>query len=253
MRRAVSILALVGLLAVGFAAIARAADKPQDAKKIKVLLITGDDVGVHPWKEMAAATVDALAAAGKFDVKVVEDLKVLDSADSLKAFDVIAYLRYTAKPVNLSDQAKQNLLDFVKNGKGFYVQHLASGSFSGWEDFGKLCGRYWVMGKSGHGPRSVFESKIVDKEHPITKGLSDFKTDDELYSKLQGNEKIHVLVSADSNFSKKTEPLVFVLDYGKGHVVHNAYGHDGKALKTPEVRKIVARGMEWAATGKVSE
>ena len=31
------------------------------------------------------------------------------------------------------------------------------------------------------------------------------------------------------------------------------FGHDGKALKTPEVRKLIQRGCEWAATGKVAE
>ncbi len=97
-----------------------------------------------------------------------------------------------------------------------------------------------------------FESKIVDASHPITKGLSAFTTDDELYAKLAGDVPIHVLVTADSPWSKKTEPLVFCLKYGAGRVVHNCYGHDGKALQTPEVQKIIARGVEWAATGKVS-
>jgi type 1 glutamine amidotransferase len=132
------------------------------------------------------------------------------------------------------------------------VQHLASASFADWPEFGKLCGRYWVMGKSGHGPRVPFESKIADAAHPITAGLAAFTTDDELYAKLCGDGPIHVLVTADSPWSKKTEPLVFCLDYGQGRVVHNAYGHDGKALQTPEVQKIIARGVEWAATGKVS-
>ena len=100
---------------------------------------------------------------------------------------------------------------------------------------------------------SVFQAKIVDKEHPITKGLEDFSTDDELYAKLGGSEPIHVLVEADSPWSKKTEPLLFWLEYGKGRVVHSAFGHDGKALATPAVQKIVARGVEWAATGKIAE
>jgi type 1 glutamine amidotransferase len=249
MRRVVLILALAGLAVLPCWAPA-AAETPA---KIRVLLITGDDVAVHPWKEQAAATADALKAAGKFDVTVSEDLGVLDSADGLKPYGVIVLTRYNNKKLPLGDQAKQNLLDFVKGGKGFFVQHLASASFPKWDEFGKLCGRYWVMGKSGHGPRSVFQAKVADKNHPITRGIEDFKTDDELYAKLAGDVPIHVLVEADSPWSKKTEPLVFCLDYGKGRVVHNALGHDGKALATPAVRKIIARGVEWAATGKVSE
>jgi type 1 glutamine amidotransferase len=248
MRRPLSILALLGLLTVAVGATAAAAETPA---KIQVLLITGDDVAVHPWREIADATRDALPA-GKFDVKVSEDLSPLESASELARYDVIVLTRFN-RAAPLGEQGKANLLAFVKGGKGFFVQHLASASFPKWPEFGKLCGRYWVMGKSGHGPRSTFESKIVDPEHPITRGMKPFQTDDELYAKLQGAGPIRVLVQADSPWSKKTEPLVFTLDYGKGRVVHNAFGHDRKAILTPPVAKLIARGAEWAATGQVAD
>ena len=63
-----------------------------------------------------------------------------------------------------------------------------------WDEFQKMCGRYWVMGKSGHGPRGTFKVRVVNKEHPITSGLTDFEADDELYAKLEGDSPITVLV-----------------------------------------------------------
>jgi type 1 glutamine amidotransferase len=103
------------------------------------------------------------------------------------------------------------------------------------------------MGTSGHGPRDVFRAVIVDKASPITQGVNDFNQDDELYAKLQGDAPIHVLVQADSDWSKKTEPLAFTLDYGKGRVFHHAFGHDAKAINTPEVKKLIVQGTAWAA------
>ena len=200
---------------------------------------------------MSETTREILVASKKFDVKVCEDPLILESETALKAYDVIAFLIYTRSMPMPPEQAKKNLINFVKNGKGFFVQHLATASFAKWEEFGKLCGRYWVMRKSGHGPRAVFKAEITEKEHPITAGLQDFDVDDELYAKLQGDGEINVLVTADSDWSKKTEPLVFTRKHGKGRVVHNAFGHDRKALMTPDVRKIIVRGVEWAATGKV--
>jgi type 1 glutamine amidotransferase len=47
--------------------------------------------------------------------------------------------------------------------------------------------------------------------------------------------------------------LRFTLNYGKGRVVQNAFGHDRKALMTPNVQTIITRGVEWAATGKVTK
>ncbi len=246
MRRLILALVCVCIVVPVLCVTAEGAEKPA---KIKALVITGADVSVHPWREISETTREILVKTGKFDVKVCEDQHILESAAALERYDVIVFLIYT-KPT-IPTEALENLLKAVKGGKGFYVQHLASASFAKWEEFGKLCGRKWVMGTSGHGPRSVFKSDIV-KEHPITKGLSAFDTDDELYAKLQdtGN-KIDVLVSADSDWSNKAEPLVFTSKYGKGRVVHNAYGHDRKALMTPNVQKLIARGVEWAATGKV--
>jgi hypothetical protein len=227
-----------------------AAEKPAP---IRALLITGDDVSAHPWREISETTREILVGSGKFDVKVCEDPLILESQTALQQYDVIVFTICSRRLAELPAQAQENLLNYVKGGKGFFVQHLATASFPKWEEFGKLCGRKWIMGTSGHGPRSVFEAKVVDKEHPITAGLTDFKTDDELYAKLQGTGDIHVLVQADSDWSKKTEPLVFTLSYGKGRVVQNAFGHDRKALMTPSVQKIITRGVEWAATGKVAQ
>ena len=227
---------------------ASAAEAPN---KIKVLLITGDDVSVHPWPVVSKAIKEVLAASGRFEVRVCEDPGVLDSATSLARYDLVFLEFYNAQTPTLSPAAKENLLKFVSGGKGFGLCHLSSASFKEWPEFRDLCGRCWVMGKSGHGPRGVFKARIVQKDHPITKGLEDFEADDELYAKLQGNAPINVLVEADSNFSHKTEPLVFTLDYGKGRVFHETFGHDGKALENPTVQKLTVRGCEWAATGKV--
>ncbi len=250
MRRLRTVLVAVGMLAFGLAAASEAAQKPA---KIKALLISGDDVSAHDWREISEATRKDLVDSGRFDVKVCEDPMILESAAALRPYDVIVMTIYTAKTPTISRQAQENLLACVKSGKGFFVQHLASASFAKWNEFGKLCGLKWVMGTSGHGPRGVFDAKVVDKDHPITKGMADFKADDELYSKLQGDAPVRVLVSAYSDWSKKTEPLLYTHEYGKGRVVYNAFGHDGKALANPSVAKIIARGAEWAATGKVAQ
>ena len=218
--------------------------------KIRVLLITGDDVGPHKWRETTEATREVLAA-GKFDIKVSEDPMILESAAALKNYDLIFLNYYNSKNQPLSDQAKDNLLSFVKNGKGFAISHLASASFKEWAEFRKMCGRYWVMGTSGHGPRAPFKVKIKAVDDPIIKGATEFEADDELYAKLQGEEPIKVLAEADSDWSHKTEPLVFTLSYGQGRVFHEAFGHDGKAVRTEGVANLIRRGCEWAATGKV--
>jgi len=243
---------LLGLALVAALTSGMSSGAAEPAGKIKVLLVTGDDVQpAHNWRDVSQALREILLASGKFDVRVCEDAGVLDSAATLGRYDLVFLAMYNAKTPTLSPGAKQNLANFVKDGKGLALSHLASASFKEWEEFPKLCGRCWVMGKSGHGPRGVFTARVTKTESPITQGLSDFEADDELYAKLQGDTPITVLVEADSAWSKKTEPLVFTLEYGKGRVFHETFGHDAKALSNPTVRTLTQRGCEWAATGKV--
>ncbi|OHB76338.1 MAG: hypothetical protein A2W31_09070 [Planctomycetes bacterium RBG_16_64_10] len=233
------------------AALAWAADSPG---QIRVLLLAGDDIApFHDWRENSEATREVLVASGRFDVRVAEDPAILDSAAALQPYGVVVFTSYNHTLPMLSDQAKKNLVDFVGQGKGFYVQHLASASYAAWAEFGKLCGRRWVMGRSGHGPRSVFACQIADRDHPITQGMNDFNIFDELYAKLEGDTPVEVLVTANSDWSGRTEPIVLPCRYGQGRCVHNALGHDRKAIMDPACRRLITRGVEWAASGQVAQ
>lgn len=220
-------------------------------KKIKVLIVTGHDVGAHNWRATTPVERANLEKTGRFEVRVCEDYGIFESS-AINKYDVIV-LNYGFWHVpDPPPHAKKNLLDFVRNGKGLVGLHFSSSSFQSWREYGDLLGRRWVRGVSGHGPRLTFTVKITKPDHPIMKGISDFQVNDELYSKLQGDVPITVLASAYSDFSKKVEPLIFVLKYGKGRVARNVLGHDAAVRKNPNYQRIVARQVEWAATGKVT-
>lgn len=220
----------------------------QPAAKAKILIVTGDDVSpAHDWLSCASASREVLLKSGRFDVDVVGGAEALASEANLKGVDAIYLMLYNARTPTLSDKGKENLVAFVKGGKGLVVTHLSSASFKEWPEFKALCGRVWVMGTSGHGPRSVFRAVVVDRGSPITAGVGDFDQDDELYAKLQGDAPIHVLVQARSDWSQQVEPLAFTLAYGQGRVFHHTFGHDAKAIATPEVQKLIVQGTAWAA------
>jgi type 1 glutamine amidotransferase len=45
---------------------------------------------------------------------------------------------------------------------------------------------------------------------------------------------------------------VFVKNHGKGRVVHNVLGHGLDSKKNASYQTLLRRGVEWAATGKVT-
>lgn len=227
------------------------ADQLSAADKIKVLIVTGFDVGSHNWKTTTPQTVAALEATGRFDVKVSESVDVFASP-MLKEYDVVVLNYGFWQAPDPSDTGKAGLLEYVKSGKGLVSLHFACSSFQQWNEYRDLLGRVWVKGTGGHGPRGKFKVNIKAAEHPITKGVADFEADDELYAKLSGDAPIDILATADSDWSGKVEPIVFTKKYGEGRVVQNVLGHDAKARENPAFQQLVCRAVEWAATGKVT-
>ena len=223
----------------------------QAADKVKALIVTGFDVGSHKWQESTKLIESVLNKTGRFDVTVSKDKEVFASK-ALADYHVVVLSYGFWKEADPSDAAKSGLLAYTKNGGNVVALHFACSSFQDWKEYRDLLGRVWVKGTGGHGPYGEFTVKIKDKAHPITQGISDFKTEDELYAKLSGDAKIDVLATAASKWSGKVEPIVFVKAYGKGRVVHNVLGHGIDSKQNASYQKLLCRGVEWAATGKVT-
>jgi type 1 glutamine amidotransferase len=102
----------------------------------------------------------------------------------------------------------------------------------------------------------VFTVKFTDREHPVTRGLADFRIYDELYHSLRMRPGVHVLATAfddpKNGGTGKDEPMMWTVGYGSGRVFHTVLGHDVAAMQTPGFVSSFVRGSEWAATGVVA-
>ena len=86
---------------------------------------------------------------------------------------------------------------------------------------------------------------VVDKEHPITKGISDFKIHDEVYNKYYVAPNVKVLLKTDN---PKNDPnIAWVTQYGSSRVFYFMLGHDHLAWENPNYQKILLQGIRWAA------
>jgi len=237
------------------------------AAEVKVLIITGDEVGAHKWKETAPFIKKVLTDAGH-QVDVTETPGKDLTPDNLAKYDVLL-LNYRNTPKGAKDnpasvwseENRKAFLHAVKSGKGLYVYHFSSSAFTGKSDFEKeyekaIAGGWRTQGN--HGKMHEF-TVTPRKKHPITEGLAEFKHGrDELYQNSVMVPGSEVLVTAfsdakvDPKNTGKQEPVLWVSSYGKGRVVNNVLGHDAEAMKGKGFQTLLIRGVEWAGTGKVT-
>lgn len=239
----VSVLCLPGLLAAGEST---ASTEAASTGATRVLIVTGEDYPGHKWQETTPIVKQELAKDPRLTVEVMEDLRLLATA-KLDTYAAVVVHFKNYDPQVPGPDGQKNLEQFVQRGGGLVLLHFACGAFQEWPEFVKIAGRVWNPSMRGHDPHGTFQVVMVDKEHPITKGLESFDTTDELYTCLDGDTPIHILAKSQSKVDGKLYPMAFVLDYGQGRVFHTPLGHDVAAFSTPQVGELLRRATAWAA------
>lgn len=226
------------------------AKRPAGDKRKRVLIITGDDYPAHLWRETGPEFAAMLRADPQLEVTLCESPYVL-AAPGLAEFDtVFLHFKNYQNRLPLGEKQWLGLENYVKNGGGLVIAHFGCGACQEWNGFVNTAGRIWDPKARGHDPYGEFLVRIADANHPVTQGLTDFKTTDELYTCLVGDPRIQVLADATSKVDKTVHPMAFVLTPGKGRVFHCPLGHDVNALKADGVRQLYLRGTKWAAGAK---
>ncbi len=145
----------------------------------RVMIVTGEDYRGHHWKKATPKLKSQLAKDPRFEVETTEDLFFLRSP-KLHDYQVIVLHFKNHDPAVPGRRGYDNLTKFVEAGGGLVLVHFASGAFQEFKgDFVKLAGRVWNPEARGHDAYGPFAVEIVATDHPITKGLRDFKTTDE--------------------------------------------------------------------------
>jgi type 1 glutamine amidotransferase len=204
----------------------------------------------HLWRETWPVLAGALRKDPRLEVTTIEDPHFLDSA-ALERYDAAVMHWQNWEQPGPGSEARANLKRFVEQGGGVALVHFACGAWHGeWEGYVEVAGRVWFgtgPGKMQHDPYGPFTVQISQKKHPVTEGMGDFETTDELYTCLEGEHPIEVLAEAESKVTGKLHPMAFVSRLGEGRTFHCTLGHDVQALRVPEVQKLYRRGIAWIA------
>jgi type 1 glutamine amidotransferase len=256
----------------------------------KLLFLTHPALYKHASLEYAEKAVVEWGADGGFAVTTLEgykqptreiDLTVL-TPEYLAQFDGLMLMTNGNLP--LTDQQKQLLIDFVRNGKALIGTHCATLTLYNYPAFGEMIGGYYLRSviPTDQVGRKVGVLKVEDRDNPATRALgTNWRVNEEFYrfgtevwseSKPTENrsqvgslpiplafsrDRVHVLLSLDtgkmdiSDLPQLTPggdyPQAWTRNYGRGRVFYTALGHREDIWSTdPLFKAHVVGGIRWA-------
>lgn len=258
----------------------------QDAEPERLLFLTHAGLYAHPSLSVAEEVVTELGKEHGFEVTTHQgyqyepeeiDLSFL-TRDYLDGFDGL--MMFTNGNLPVSEDQKEAILDFVREGGGFVGTHAAALTFYDYPPFGEMLGGYFLTAiQQDH----LFVLEVEDTDHPATRMLGpswpevdefyrygtdtwdESQPEDERYVDLLFGHPIHVafsrdrvnvLLSIDTELSdlegvEDVEPggdypQAWNRDYGQGRVFYTSLGHTERIWTDPVFQAHLVGGIRWS-------
>ncbi len=192
---------------------------------------------------------------GAYEAVVSEDSSVFQR-ESLEIFDAIIINNATGTLFE-DRKLKDNLLQFVRSGKGIVGIHAATDCFYDWSEYGFMMGAYF----DGHPWHEKVTIKLDEPLHPINAmfGGSPLIITDEIYQFQQepySRDLLRVLLSLDTQHTdmkktgiKRTDDdfaVSWIRSFGKGRVFYCSLGHREEIFWNPTILQHYLAGIQYA-------
>ena len=151
----------------------------------------------------------------------------------------------------MTEEQGKGIKKWVEEGGSLWAFHNNSQASIMNKDYRDVEGAIYT----GHPPIRPFKVKIVNHDHPITKGVNDFiVTDEQHYMTYDKDPKFVLARSINEDGLDYTDSAgrrsnsaeaVWAYDYGKGRVCFMAPGHMVSVLWNPEYEKMQKNAAKW--------
>ena len=210
-----------------------------------VLILGENTFPFHRIEAMGPLLSDAIGEEAT--VEITTDREMLSALDS---YDVLVdYLTDSS----FTDEQLDGLHAFIENGGGYFPIHCASDLTNTASDdpdelfdsreepfpeLRALIGGHFLT----HPEQSEFEV-IIEADHPITDGVTDFTVFDEPYQ-VDVTDDITVLATMNHP-DLDAYPVLWTRTRGDGRICYLSLGHTEEALTNEAVQRIIQNALGW--------
>ncbi len=233
--RLVSLFFLVLLISLGVSS----ASQP-----IKILIITGGHDFERPEFFDMFKSMDGI----EFTSVEHPTANSIYATPSLADYDVLVYYDMNQ---DISDDQKAAFLQMVEHGKGLVFLHHSLASYQLWEKYLRIQGGRYHLEPEDESKKSTYRHdvdmnvSVLDAEHPVTRGISDFTIHDEVYGNFEVLPQVHPLLGTDHPESGAI--IGWANDLGASKSIYLQLGHDRHAYANPNFQTLVKQAILWTA------
>jgi hypothetical protein len=187
-----------------------------------------------------------------FDSISHPDAHRLLASEHIYSYDAIMYYDFITN-MPLEDSAIY--LNLARRGMPMLFLHHAICTFQQWDGYAELVGGKYIVEGFGNDPSELSDYRhdldltisVLDKQHPVTRGMEDFTIHDEGYSNLWIRDGIVPLLG--TNHPDCSDTVGWVNRFDRSTVVYLIFGHDSQAYANRSFRQLLANSLGWLAAG----
>ncbi len=229
--------ALAGLAATPLCLRAAAA-APADRKPrpVKLVVVTGG----HGYDEPNFVKLFQSLASVQTEFKTMDQFVALP-AEARDRYDVVLF--YHMLMPTPKDKAKEALEDLGSARQGILVLHHALLAYPQWPVWTEIMGI--ADRKFGYHHDQKLHVKVVNPQHPITKGMKSWDMLDETYTMADAGQGSEILLTTDHPKSMKT--IGWTRQHKNARVFCLESGHDNQTWVDANFREVLRNGILWCA------
>lgn len=232
----------------------------QQAKPLKIMLITGGCC--HDYKAQTEILKKGLESRINVEVTQIHvddgstqpKLPIYGNPDYAEGYDLVIHDECAADIKD--EEVVKGVLKPHIDGMPAVNLHCAMHSYRVGDHTKKakegskdaLWFEFLGLQSSRHGAQKPIEITIEDKNHPVTKGASDWTTiNEELYNNVNVFDSAHALAKGKQD-GEKDSVVVWTNIYGKKktRVFSTTIGHNNATVEDARYLDLVAKGVLWA-------
>ncbi|MFW5755769.1 MAG: ThuA domain-containing protein [Tangfeifania sp.] len=217
-----------------------------NAQPVNVMLVTGG----HSYDTIQFFQLFDSIENMEYDHFAQPEANKALAAEHWKTIDVLVFYDMWQ---NISKKEKQAYLEMTRQGIPMLFLHHALVSYQDWPEFKKIIGGKYVE-RSSEIPaeqQSTYKHdvwvnvEVVNPEHPVTEGFSDFRLFDEVYGNFRVSPGVQPLLKTDH--PESTETIGWENKYNASNIVYLQPGHNYHAYQSDEYRKLISQAIHYLA------